>query len=113
MGIATNRLIISTRGATEIFQFLEMNTTPRAPNSAGSRLANAGFSTGDSRTGNRYDIRSTPVTSTTLVTSDDAPMASVEMTSPSLVDGSTPACCMAEMAAGTLRLLRLPVTKPR
>jgi hypothetical protein len=61
----------------------------------------------------RYDIMSTPQTSTRLVTKDEAPTASVEIISPSLVDGSTPACCMAEIAAGTLRLLRLPVTKPR
>jgi hypothetical protein len=53
VGMATKRHIINTSGATEIFQFLDMKTTPKAPNSEGSRLANAGLSVGDSSTGKR------------------------------------------------------------
>ena len=40
-------------------------------------------------------------------------MAMVEMTSPSSEPGSTPALSMALSAQGTLRLVRLPVKKPR
>ena len=40
-------------------------------------------------------------------------MATVEISSPSSLPASTPALCMALSAQGTLRLERLPVTKPR
>jgi len=48
-----------------------------------------------------------------VVTREETAMAMVEMTSPSSVPGLTLAASMAFRAQGTLRLVRLPVTKPK
>ena len=56
---------------------------------------------------------STPAAMMTVVTMEEVAMATVEISSPSSLPASTPALCMALSAQGTLRLERLPVTKPR
>ena len=100
-------------GARAIFQSLETYTTASPPNSAGKMLANAGASTGLSNTGRSAPSMHTPRMMITVVTREETAMANVDSTSPSSEPGSTPAERMALSAQGTLRLVKLPVTKPK
>ena len=76
-------------------------------------LSKAGVSTGDSSMGWSTPSSSTPSAMMRVVTMAEVAMAMVEITSPSSEAADTPAACMALSAAGTFRLTRLPVMKPR
>jgi hypothetical protein len=112
-GAEMNNANIKIKGARAIFQFLEIKTTARAPNRAGKILAKAGANSSDSRIGWSCARRITPSRIIIVVTMEETAMAMVEITSPSSVPGLTSAISMALRAQGTLRLVRLPVTKPR
>lgn len=112
-GATKNNATIKTSGAMASLGFLEMNTTPIAPNRAGRMLSKAGFRVGDSSTGRRKPRPNTPKAMTSVVTMELEAMAMVEIASPSSLPGRTLAASMALSAQGTFKLVRLPVTKPR
>ena len=112
-GTAMKRTSISSTGATAIFQFFEMNTTPSAPKSAGRIWAKAGASAGESSSGVSGVMSSTPRMMIKVVTMLDTAIAIVEMISPSSELMLTSACSSALSATGSLRLEMLPVTKER
>lgn len=112
-GNSTNKSIIKTIGNTAIFSLLDTNTTPSAPNIAGSILANAGIKTGDSNNSLVFDTRSMPTNITTTVTIEHTAMAIVAITSPSSVLDFTSAISIAISETGTFIAVKLPVTKPR
>ena len=98
-GTAMKRTSISSTGATAIFQFFEMNTTPSAPKSAGKICAKAGASAGESSSGVSGVMSSTPRMMIRVVTMLDTAIAI--------------ASSSALSATGSLRLEILPVTKDR
>ena len=112
-GMAINRASMRMMGATAIFQFFEMNTTPNPPNRAGRIWAKAGSSTGESSTGVSGVISSTPRMMMSVVTMLDTAMETVETISPSSELAFTSACSRALRATGSFKLEMLPVTKDR
>ena len=112
-GTKMNSASIRITGATAIFQFLETNTTPSPPKSAGRICANAGASTGASRIGVRGVISSTPRQMMTIVTMLETAMATVETISPSSVRMLALVCSRAFSATGSFKFEMLPVTKLR
>ena len=112
-GIVIKSMSISTMGAIASLRFLDTNTTPSPPKSAGSIISNAGLRTGESRMGERGAMQSIPIIIMIVVTMLETAMDMVEMTSPSSLLAFTFALSMASIAQGSLRLEILPVTKER
>ena len=107
------RISIKIIGTIAIFQFFDIYTTPSAPNNAGKILSNAGSSTLFWRMGVSGTISATPSAMISIVTMLETAVEMVEIISPSSLLALTPASSMHEIAQGTLRLERLPVTNPR
>ena len=84
-----------------------------APKSAGTTFAKAGASTGLCSTGWSGIISITPTASTTIVTSEEVAIESVEMISFSAVPDFAPTMSRAVIAQGIFMLMRLPVIKAR
>ena len=76
-------------------------------------MANAGWSTGLCSTGCNGTSSATPSASTTMVTSEDVAIESVEMISFSAVPVLVPTMSRALTAHGIFILMRLPVMKAR
>ena len=112
-GTSRKRMTIKHTGTTATFQFLLIYTTPNPPNKAGKILSKAGFNTGEFKIGVSCASKKTPAAIITVVVMALVAIAMVEITSPSSVPGYTLAFSIAFSAAGTLWLVKLPVTKPR
>jgi len=112
-GTKINSTAMTKIGATAIFQFRLIITTAIPPNNEGRIFSKAGANTGDSSKGLIQNSKNTPTVRSNVVTSELTAMEIVEISSPSFVPGSTFARFIAFIAQGTLRLIRLPVIKPR
>jgi hypothetical protein len=112
-GTQRNNKTINIMGAKDIFQFLLTYTTANPPNREGSIFSNAGFKTGELMIGASCAKSNTPIAITIVVTMDEVATAIVEIISPSSDPDLTLAFSIALKALGTLRFVRLPVTKAR
>ena len=112
-GTKMNSTSMRITGAMDRRTFLEINTTARPPNNAGSSCENAGAKTGEDSSGVSGTMSTTPTIIISVVTMLDTAMAMVEMISPSSLLDLTPARSIASRAQGSLRFEILPVTNDR
>ena len=108
-----NSTVITISGMATSFLPRRKYLKAIAPKSAGTTLLYAGCRAGASSTGRRGIISSTPTAITSVVTSEDAAMDSVETISFSVVPASVPTMSRALSAQGIFMLIRLPVMKAR